>query len=160
MAASAIPAGYHSVTPYLIVRNAAQAIDFYKQAFGATEVARMPMPDGTVMHAELKIGDSHVMLTDENPQWGHKGPQTLGATTVSLVLYLENVDARFKQALDAGAKELRPLQNQFWGDRMGTLTDPFGHIWSLASHVEDVTPAEMQRRGEEAMKQMAQQKPA
>ena len=160
MAVSAVPKGYHTVTPYLIVRDAAKAIGFYQKAFGAVEVVRMGMPDGKIMHAELKIGDSHVMLTDENPQWGHKGPQTLGATTVSLVLYLDNVDARFKQALDAGAKELKPLQNQFWGDRMGTLTDPFGHIWSLAQHIEDVGHDEMKRRGEEAMKQMAQQQPA
>jgi PhnB protein len=101
------------------------------------------------------------MLTDENLEWGHKGPQTLGATTVSILLYLENVDARFKQAIDAGAKEMRPLQNQFWGDRMGTLTDPFGHIWSLATHIEDVSDAEMHRRGQEMMQKMAQQqKPA
>jgi PhnB protein len=157
MAVSAVPAGYHTVTPYLVIRDAAKAIDFYKKAFGAAEVMRMAMPDGKIMHAELKIGDSHVMLTDENPQWGHKGPSTLGATTVSMVLYVESVDARFKQALEAGAKELRPLQNQFWGDRMGTLTDPFGHVWSLATHFEDVSPEEMKRRGAEMMQKMAQQ---
>jgi PhnB protein len=157
MAASAVPAGYHTVTPYLVVRDAAKAIDFYKRAFGATEVMRMAMPDGKIMHAEIKIGDSHVMLTDENPQWGCTSPLTLGGVATSILLYVDSVDSRFKQALDAGAKEMRPLQNQFWGDRMGTLTDPFGHVWSLATHFEDVSPEEMHRRGQEMIQKMAQQ---
>jgi PhnB protein len=157
MAVSAVPVGYHTVTPYIIVRGAAQALEFYKKAFGAATEVCMPMPDGKIMHAEMKIGDSFVMLADENPDWGATGPQLLGGVTSSILLYIENVDARFQQALDAGCTVLMPLQNQFWGDRMGTLTDPFGHHWSLATHVEDVTPDEMKRRGEEMMKQMAQQ---
>ena len=140
-----IPDGYHSVTPYLVVDGAADAIEFYKKAFGATEVFRMPMGD-RVGHAEIKIGDSHVMLADEFPDMDHLGPKNRGGTTVSLMVYVEDVDAAFPKAIAAGATEKRPLEDQFWGDRMGTLTDPFGHMWSLATHKEDVAPEEMQRR--------------
>ena len=143
-----IPDGYHSVTPYLVIDGASDAIEFYKKAFGATEVFRMPMGD-RVGHAELQIGDSVVMLADEFPDMGHRGPKALGGTPVSLMVYVEDVDRQFRQAIDAGAKEKRPLENQFWGDRMGTLQDPFGHQWSLASHVEDVSPEEMQKRMEQ-----------
>ena len=148
----AIPEGYHSVTPYLVVDDAKGAIDFYTRAFGAKEKFRMPMGD-RIGHAEIQIGDSHVMLADEFPDMGHLGPKNRGGTTVSLMVYVDDVDASFKQAIDAGATETRPLENQFWGDRMGTLTDPFGHMWSLATHVEDVPPEEMQRRMEQFAKQ-------
>ena len=148
----AIPEGYHSVTPYLVVDDAKRAIDFYTRAFGAKEKFRMPMGD-RIGHAEIQIGDSHVMLADEFPDMGHLGPKNRGGTMVSLMVYVDDVDASFKQAIDAGATETRPLENQFWGDRMGTLTDPFGHMWSLATHVEDVPPEEMQRRMEQFGKQ-------
>ncbi|HEU4956043.1 MAG TPA: VOC family protein [Sphingomicrobium sp.] len=141
-----IPEGYNSVTPYLVVDDAAKAIEFYKKAFGAEEKFRMPMGENRIGHAEIKIGDSFVMLADEFPEMGHLGPRARGGTTVSLLLYVNDVDSAFKTALDAGAKELRPLDNQFWGDRMGTLTDPFGHQWSLATHVEDISEAEMESR--------------
>ena len=141
-----IPTGYHTVTPYLIVRNAAAALDFYKKAFGAVELMRFPGPGGKLMHAEIKIGDSPVMLADEMPEEGHVGPQTLGGAAVSLMLYVENVDARFAQAIAAGATVKRAVADQFYGDRTGTLADPFGHVWSLATHKEDVSMEEMQRR--------------
>jgi len=140
-----IPEGYNSVTPYLVVDDAAKAIEFYKKAFGADEKFRMPMGD-RIGHAEIKIGDSFVMLADEFPDMDHLGPKSRGGTTVSLLLYVNDVDSAFKTAIDAGAKELRPLENQFWGDRMGSLTDPFGHQWSLATHVEDVSEEEMESR--------------
>ncbi len=141
-----IPEGYHSVTPYLYVQGANAAIEFYKAAFGAEEVMRMDGPGGSVMHAEVKIGDSHVMLTDENAEMGCIGPATRGGTTVSLLIYLENVDEAFARAIAAGATEQRPVEDQFYGDRMGTLVDPFGHVWTLGTHVEDVPPEEMQQR--------------
>ena len=144
-----IPEGYHSVTPYLVVDDAARAIEFYKQAFGAEEKFRMPMGENRIGHAEIKVGDSFVMLADEFPDMGHLGPKARGGTTVSLMVYLDDVDSAFQRAIDAGAKELRPVENQFWGDRMGTLTDPFGHQWSLATHVEDVPESEMQTRMEQ-----------
>jgi len=140
-----IPDGYNSVTPYLIVEDAKRAIEFYSKAFGAEEKFRLPMGD-RIGHAEIKIGDSFVMLADEFPEMGHLGPNSRGGPTSSIVLYVEDVDSSFKQALEAGANEQRPVQNQFWGDRMGTLTDPFGHQWSLASHVEDISEAEMESR--------------
>ena len=140
-----IPEGYNSVTPYLVVDDAAKAIEFYKQAFGAEEKFRMPMGD-RIGHAEIKIGDSFVMLADEFPEMDHLGPKARGGTTVSLLVYVNDVDNAFKTAIDAGAKLLRPLENQFWGDRMGSLTDPFGHQWSLATHVEDISEEEMNRR--------------
>ena len=139
------PEGYHSVTPYLVVDDAKAAIDFYTRAFGAKEKFRLPMGD-RIGHAELIIGDSHVMLADEFPEQGHRGPKALGGTPVSLMVYVDDVDATFRQAIAAGATEKRPVENQFWGDRMGTLTDPFGHVWSLATTVEEVSPDELQRR--------------
>jgi PhnB protein len=146
-----IPAGYHSATPYLIINGAAKAIDFYKNAFGATEVLRMAQPDGKIGHAEIKIGDSHIMLADEVPQMGYKSPKSLGGSPVSILLYLDDVDKVFNRAVAAGATSNRPVADQFYGDRMGTLTDPFGHVWSLATHVEDIPPEEMTRRASEAM---------
>ena len=140
-----IPDGYNSVTPYLVVDDAKRAIEFYTKAFGAEEKFRLPMGD-KLGHAEIKIGDSFVMLADEFPEMGHLGPNSRGGPTSSIVLYVEDVDSSFRKALDAGAKEQRPVENQFWGDRMRTLTDPFGHQWSLATHVEDVSEAEMQER--------------
>jgi len=151
----AIPEGYHSVTPYLVVQDGAQAIEFYKRAFGAREVMRSEGPDRKVSHAEIKIGDSIVMLggmtTGEL-----RAPQSLGASTVSIFLYLDNVDATFKQALAAGAREAQPLADMFWGDRYGRLTDPFGHSWSLAQHIENVAPAELEKRAREAMAKQQQ----
>lgn len=149
--AKAIPEGYHSVTPYLIIDGAAKALDFYKKAFGATEVMRMEDPKGRIGHAEIKIGDSHVMLADEYPEMGYRGPSSLGGAGVSLMVYVDDVDATFSQALAAGAQELQPLRDQFYGDRSGTLKDPFGHVWTIATHVEDVPPAEMERRAKEFM---------
>ena len=141
-----IPAGYHSVTPYLMVRDAARAMAFYRDAFGATEVMRFAGPDGRIAHAEVKIGDSHVMLADELPDQGFVGPQTLGGAGVSLMLYVNDVDATFAKALAAGATVRRPVADQFYGDRMGTLVDPYGHVWSIGTHREDVCVEEMQRR--------------
>jgi PhnB protein len=155
MAVKPVPQGYHTVTPYLIINGAAQAIDFYKQAFGASEKMRMAGPDGKVMHAEIQIGDSVVMLADEFPQMGYRSPNSLGGTSVTLMLYVNDVDAVAAKVTAAGGKTLRPAENQFWGDRMGTYSDPFGHVWSIATHVEDVSPEEMKRRTEAAMKQHA-----
>jgi len=141
-----IPSGYHTVTPYLIVRDAAKALDFYKKAFNAVELMRFPGPGGKIMHAEVRIGDSPVMLADEMPEGGYVGPQSLGGAAVSMMMYVEDVDARYAQALDAGATIKRAVEDQFYGDRTGTLVDPFGHIWSLATHKEDVSMEEMQKR--------------
>jgi PhnB protein len=141
-----IPTGYHNITPYLIVRNAAAAIDFYKKALNAVELMRFPGPGGKIMHAEVKIGDSPVMLADEMPEEGYVGPQTLGGVGVSMMLYVEDVDTRFAQAIAAGATIKRPVQDQFYGDRTGTLVDPFGHVWSIGTHKEDVSMEELQRR--------------
>ncbi len=146
MSIKPIPDGYHSVTPYLIVKDAADAIEFYKKAFGASELMRVPGPGGAVMHAEIKIGDSIIMLADEFPQMDALGPKTIGGTPVGLMIYVANVDEVFTGALAAGGKEFRPLQNQFYGDRSGTLEDPFGHKWTIATHFEDVTHEEIQRR--------------
>jgi PhnB protein len=142
----AIPAGYSGVTSYLIIRDASRALEFYKKAFGATELMRFPGPDGKIGHAEIKIGEGVVMLADESLERGHKGPQTLGGTPVSLMFYVPDVDARFAKALAAGATVMHPLKDQFYGDRSGTLTDPFGHVWTIATHTEDVSGEEMQRR--------------
>ncbi len=142
----AIPDGYPRVTPYLIVDGAAAAIDFYTRIFGAKERMRMPGPGGKIGHAEIEIGNSMVMLADANPQMGHKAPKTLGGTPVSLLLYVENADDTVKRATAAGAKVVRPVEDQFYGDRMGGLEDPFGHLWYVATHVEDVSPEEMKRR--------------
>ncbi len=142
-----IPDGYHAVTPYLICRNAAQAIAFYQKAFGARELFRFPGPNGIVGHAELQIGDSRIMLADEPAQGSWRSPQAVGGTTtVTLVLYVKDVDATFRQAVAAGGKEVQKLENKFYGDRMGTLQDPFGHVWSIGTHIEDVSPEEMKRR--------------
>lgn len=153
MAVSPIPAGYHSVTPYLMVKGAAAALDFYQRAFGARETARFPEPDGRIGHAEMRVGDSTVMLADEFPEMNMQGPQSRGGTTVSLLLYVEDVDTAFPRALAAGATEVRPLQDQFYGDRSGTLTDPYGHLWTLATHKEDLTPEELKQRARVAMAQ-------
>ncbi|HET6437689.1 MAG TPA: VOC family protein [Anaeromyxobacter sp.] len=139
-----IPDGYHAVTPYLICRGAQQAIEFYTRAFQAKELYRMPGPDGKIMHAEIQVGDSRVMLADETPDF--RSPQTVGGTSVSIMLYVNDVDATFRRAIDSGATVLRDVKNQFYGDRTGTLADPFGHVWTIGTHVEDVSPAEMKRR--------------
>jgi PhnB protein len=140
-----IPEGYHSLTPYLIVNGAAEALEYYKKAFGAVELFRMDH-GGKIGHAEVKIGDSPFMLADEHPEMGYRGPTALGGTPVSLMIYVDDVDTIYKQAIDAGGKETKPLQDQFYGDRSGTLTDPFGHVWTVATHKEDVTPEEMEKR--------------
>ena len=155
MAVKPIPEGYQTVTPYLVVQGAGAAIDYYKKVFGATERMRMPAPGGMIGHAEIQVGGSVIMLADEFPQMGFRGPKAVGGTPVSLMLYVPNVDEVFKRALGAGAKELRPVADQFYGDRMGTLEDPFGHVWSIGTHVEDVSPDEMRRRSESMMKQKA-----
>ncbi|MFO1310440.1 MAG: VOC family protein [Burkholderiales bacterium] len=139
-----VPPGYHSVTPYLVLEGAAKAIEFYQQAFDAEELMRLPTPDGKVAHAEIRIGDSPVMLADATDEF--KGPRAFGGTPVSLMVYVEDVDRVFRQALAAGATEMRPVVDQFYGDRTGTLTDPFGHVWTIATHVEDVSPEEIDRR--------------
>jgi PhnB protein len=141
-----IPDGYAAVTPYLTVKGAAQAIDFYKKAFGAEEVMRMPMPDGRVAHAELRIGGSMLMLSDESDEWKTFGPLTVGDTSVALMLYVPDVDATVKRAVDAGATLTTPVADQFYGDRSGGLKDPFGHKWHVATHVEDVPDDEIARR--------------
>jgi len=141
-----IPEGYHTVTPTLIIQGAAQAIDFYVRAFGAKELGRMPSPDGRIAHAELQIGDARLMLADEFPEMGGRAPQTLGGTPVSLHLYVEDADAVFQRAVNAGATVLQPLEDAFWGDRYGRLTDPFGHQWSIGTHIEDISEAEMRQR--------------
>lgn len=146
MTVQPIPEGYHTITPYLLVDGAARAIDFYKTAFGAVEVMRLPMPGDRIGHAEIKIGNSHVMLADEFPDMGMQGPGALGGTPVGLLIYVDNVDEAFEQAVHAGAEVERPLQNQFYGDRSGTLIDPFGHRWTIATHIEDVPSDEIQRR--------------
>lgn len=148
MATKPIPDGYRTATPYLIVKGAADAIEFYKKAFGATELLRMADPHGRVGHAEIKIGDSVIMLADEHPSMGYRGPRSLGGSSVSILLYLPDVDEVFARAVKAGAKAQRAVANQFYGDRSGTLEDPFGHVWHLATHKEDLSPAEMKKRGE------------
>ena len=153
MPVSPIPEGYHSVTPYLVIKNAAAAIEFYKKAFGAVELFRMPAPGSKIRHAEIKIGDSPVMLADEYPDMGFKGPESFGGTPVSLMIYVDDVDKIYPQAIAAGGKELRPLQNQFYGDRSGTLIDPFGHVWTIGTHVEDISEEELAKRAEAAMKE-------
>ena len=140
------PEGYHTATPYLIVKGAAAALDYYKKAFGARETMRFAGPDGTIGHAEIKIGDSPIMLADEHPDMGYRGPQALGGSPVSILLYVEDVDRWFERAIAAGGKVMRPVADQFYGDRTGTLIDPFGHVWSISTHVEDVSLEEMQRR--------------
>jgi PhnB protein len=141
-----VPDGYHTVTPYLSVKGASEAIEFYRKAFGAEELFRMPMPGGLIGHAELQIGDSRIMLADEMPQSTAKSPRSLGGATAGFNIYIPDVDTRFKRAVDAGAKVLRPVETQFYGDRSGTVEDPFGHCWTISTHVEDVSPEEMERR--------------
>ena len=153
MAVRPIPDGYQAVTPYLIVDGAAQALEFYKQVFGATEQMRMAAPDGRIGHAEMRIGDSVVMLADEVPDMGYRGPKAYGGSALSLMVYVDDVDATFRRALAAGAVERRAVQNQFYGDRSGTLEDPFGHTWTVSTHVEDLSQEEMAKRSEQAMKQ-------
>jgi PhnB protein len=144
----AIPDGYHTLTPYIALRDAAKAIEFYKTALGATELYRMPMPGGKIAHAELQIGDSRLMLSDAMPDWGNKSAQDFGGTPVGLCIYTENVDALAERFVKAGGKVVRPLENQFYGDRSGQFEDPEGYKWTLMQHIEDVSPEEMQRRME------------
>jgi uncharacterized glyoxalase superfamily protein PhnB len=154
-----VPPGYHTVTPTLIVHDAAKAIDFYKRALNAQETSRYNGPDGRIMHAEIKVGDSFIMLSDEMPEMGVRGPKAYqGTPPARLWLYLDNVDAAWKRALDAGAKETMALGDQFWGDRMGQIEDPFGHVWSLAQRVKDMTPEELKKAGEEFFAHMEPQK--
>jgi PhnB protein len=154
-----IPEGYEGLIPVLAVDDAARAIEFYKRAFGATERMRMPGPDGKIAHAEIEIGGSVVMLSDPFPQANRKPPKELGGTSVGTFLYVEDADAAVQQAVDAGATVTMPLEDMFWGDRFGTIADPFGHEWQLATHKEDLSPEEMEERGQEAMAQMAQTAP-
>ena len=155
MAVKAIPEGYHTATPYLIVKGAAGALEFYKKALGATELMRFSGPGGCIMHAEIRIGNSVLMLADEFPQMGARSPQTLGGSPVGIMLYVEDADARYKQAVAAGAKVVKPIKDQFYGDRSGTVEDPYGHQWTISTHKEDVPPDEMKRRAEGAMKEFA-----
>jgi PhnB protein len=148
---SPIPEGYPRVTPYLVVDGAGAAIDFYCSVLGASERMRMPGPDGRIGHAELQLGDSIVMLADENVQMGARGPATIGGTPVSLHVYVEDSDAVFERAVQAGAKSLRPVEDRFYGDRSGQFEDPFGHRWDVSTHVEDVPPEEMSKRAESVM---------
>ena len=142
----AIPEGYHSVTPYLIVDGAAAAIEFYEKVFGAVEVMRMPAPGGRIGHAEIKIGDSHVMLADENAEMKARSPKSVGGTPLSLLVYVENVDEVVSRAVATGARLERAVEDKFYGDRMGAIEDPFGHQWYVGTHIEDVTPEEMKKR--------------
>ena len=153
--ANPIPAGYHSVTPYLCVDGAARAIEFYKEAFGATEVMRLEAPGGKIGHAEIKIGDSHVMLADEMPEINFRSPQARGGTSAHFMIYDEDVDARVERAVAAGAKLTRPVKDQFYGDRTGGVEDPFGHHWYIATHLEDLSPEELKRRMDAEMAQCA-----
>jgi len=146
MAVKTIPDGYHAVTPYLIIKGATKALDYYKKVFGAVELMRFDAPGGRIGHAEIKIGDSPVMLADENPEGGYVSPQTLGGTPVSIMVYVNDCDAVFDRAVQAGATVRQPVKDQFYGDRTGTITDPFGHVWTIGTHKEDVTPEEMKRR--------------
>jgi PhnB protein len=139
-----IPEGFHTATPYIVCKRAADAIEFYKKAFGAVEVMRMAGPDGRIGHAEIKIGDSHIMLSDEHPEMSIYGPQHYGGSPVSVLLYVRNADATVSAAVGAGAKIIRPLKDEFYGDRAGTIVDPFGHHWYIHTHIKDVSPEEMQ----------------
>ena len=151
MSVKPIPEGYHTLTPFLTVRDAARAIEFYKQAFGATERGVAKGPDGKVMHAEIKIGDSIIMMSDEFPEFGSLSPESVGNTSMGLHIYVEDVDASFDRAVKAGAKVEMPVMDQFWGDRYGRLKDPFGHKWSLATHKKDMSANKMKRAMDEAM---------
>lgn len=147
--ADPIPPGMAGVTPHLTVRNAAAAIEFYQKAFGATEMSRTPAPDGSIMHAAIRVGEGVVFLNDENKEWGVMSPQSLGGSPVMLMMYVKDVDATVQQAVAAGAELKMPVANQFWGDRYGVVADPFGHMWEIATHVEDLSPEEMERRAKE-----------
>ena len=151
----AIPQGYEGATPYLIIKDAARALEFYKKAFGAAEIMRIPSPGGKVGHAEIKIGAAILMLADESPEMNCKSPQSFGGTPVSIMVYVQDVDAFVTQAVSVGAKVLRPVETKFYGDRSGSLEDPFGHQWHFATHVEDVPPAEMTKRAEAFSKQQS-----
>ena len=152
---SPIPEGYTSVTPHIVCSDAAKAIDFYKQAFGAEEICSMPGPDGKgVMHAEIQIGNARIMLAQENPKWDIKSPTTLGGTPVTIHLYVEDCDSSFKKAIDAGATSLMPPDDAFWGDRYSKIADPFGHIWSIATHTQDLTPEQIEKNAQEFFKKM------
>jgi PhnB protein len=153
MAVKPIPDGYHTVTPYLYIKGVASALEFYKKAFGATELFRMDW-GGKIGHAEMQIGTSRIMMADEFPEMGARGPQTLGGSAVGLCLYVEDCDALFHRAVAAGATVVRPLKDQFYGDRSATVADPFGHVWTIATHKEDLSPEEMDRRAEAAKKEM------
>jgi len=156
-AAEPCPKGFHTVTPSLFVRNARQAIDFYKKALGAEETVCMTGPDGKIGHAEIKVGDSFIFLSDENPTWGTKSPQSLGGATGGLYLYIEDVDKSFQRALDAGGQLKMPVTDMFWGDRLGSFVDPFGHNWTLATHTRDVSIEDMKEGEKKFYAQMAQQ---
>lgn len=151
-----IPKGFHSVTPSLFVRNAAQAIEFYKKALGAEEIMRMAGPDGKIGHAELKIGDSIIFLSDESPSFGTKSPQALGGVTGGLYVYVADVDKAFQRAVDAGGQTKMPVADMFWGDRVGNFIDPFGHSWTLSTHTQDLTEQEMEEGAKKFNAQMAQ----
>ena len=154
-----IPPGYHTLVPHLVIKGASQAIDFYKKAFGAEEVMRIPTPDGKLLHSELKIGDSRLFMADEMPMDGcTKSPQTLGGSPVVLHLWSENADATFNTAVKAGAKVIMPMWDAFWGDRYGQVLDPFGHVWSIATHMKDLTADQIRKAGEEAMAQFVAKK--
>ena len=153
--ARAVPKGYHTVTPSLVIAGAAKAIEFYKKAFGAEEKSRFPAPDGTIMHAEIRIGDSIIMLGDEMPEQGGRGPKSYGGSPVCLFIYLDDVDTAWKRAVDAGAKVVTPLSDQFWGDRGGSVEDPFGHSWWLCQHVKDLNPRELQQAADAYFSQHA-----
>jgi len=156
MPTTGVPTGYHSVTPSLVVRDAAKAIDFYKEAFGAVELGRMPAPDGSIMHAEIQIGDSRIMLGEENEQWGTKSPLSTNGNPSSLHIYVEDADASFDRALKAGATVKYPLEDAFWGDRYGKVADPFGHEWGIATRVKELSPAEMDKAAADWMEKAAQ----
>ena len=154
-----IPDGYHSITPYLTVKNGSQAIEFYKKAFGAKELVRMMTPDGkAIAHAELKIGDSAFMLADEFPEMKNLSPTTLGGSSSGIFLYVEDVDKTFNQAVSEGAKVVDSVKDQFWGDRHGSIEDPFGHRWSISTHIKDLSPEEMKKAADEAMAKMSENK--
>ncbi len=152
-----IPQGFHSITPSLIVRNGAEAIEFYKRALGAQERMRMPAPDGKISHAELQIGDSIIFLSEEMPAMGGKSPQTAGTYTGGFYLYVQDVDSAFKKAVAAGGKTTMPVSDMFWGDRMGQFTDPYGHVWSISTHVKDLSERELEEGAKQFYAQMAQQ---
>lgn len=155
MSVKPVPDGYHTVTPYLIISGAAAALEFYKKAFEATELFRMDAPGGKIGHAEIKIGDSPIMLADEYPDMGYRGPKAIGGTPVCIMIYVADVDTVFNRTVAAGAKVKQPVKDQFYGDRSGTLEDPFGHVWTIATHKEDLTPEEIGKRAQEWMKQQA-----